>query len=290
MSALSADQIQDDKKTANFLAKWFISRTDVFAEQQADGSYRPVRRSIKMQDILDHLSGSKTYGHYMLDQFNRTKMFVLDLDFNPDGWIPGLQMSTCVDDLTTQAWMDSFAVRELRTAWMDRRDPARDYLKMCMRTVASRLQKCIHETLGLNSYAAYSGSKGIHIYVPLALPKPGTASLERVPASMAREAAHLVLENSGLFVQKNSGDTFWAGDTQVSPEAGLFSAEIFPKQSQLDTESRSSLGSLVRLPLGKNLKNKRDAGFFIDDTRPMSELASQDPSTVIRAFEVNASS
>lgn len=58
----------------------FQGRTDAFAEQQDDGSYRPVRRPITKEDYLAHGRGEHTYGIYTTQRNNTTKLLVFDVD------------------------------------------------------------------------------------------------------------------------------------------------------------------------------------------------------------------
>jgi len=58
----------------------FAGRDGVFAEQQADGSYLPVRRPITRQDYIAHGCGDHTYGIYTVNSDNQTRFIVFDLD------------------------------------------------------------------------------------------------------------------------------------------------------------------------------------------------------------------
>jgi len=63
----------------------FRGREDVFArqwhEQESDTSgYVPVRRPMQPEDAADHLKGLRTYGIYLLDGEDRTRLGVIDID------------------------------------------------------------------------------------------------------------------------------------------------------------------------------------------------------------------
>lgn len=58
----------------------FISRTDCYAVQNADGSYRAVREKISDKHIQDHLSGMQTIGVYLLNEDSKVKFMALDID------------------------------------------------------------------------------------------------------------------------------------------------------------------------------------------------------------------
>jgi hypothetical protein len=77
-----------------------VHRADVFAQQHADGSYRPVKRPLDDMDIEEHLGGMASYGVYVIDPHdhhsncpgaggcfcypNTVKYVVFDLDtYNP---------------------------------------------------------------------------------------------------------------------------------------------------------------------------------------------------------------
>lgn len=58
----------------------FIGRSDLFAEQHADGSWSPVRRPVTDEDIADHLAGRKTIGFYIVNPAGTVQSAVLDID------------------------------------------------------------------------------------------------------------------------------------------------------------------------------------------------------------------
>ena len=46
--------------------KHFVGRRDVFAQQNSEGQYHPVKRRLEAADLSDHLDGVKTYGTYVV--------------------------------------------------------------------------------------------------------------------------------------------------------------------------------------------------------------------------------
>jgi Uncharacterized protein conserved in bacteria len=62
------------------LVGMFISRDDVYAKQQADGSYRKASSLITEQTIKDHLDGTITMGVYQLSKENKVKWICFDID------------------------------------------------------------------------------------------------------------------------------------------------------------------------------------------------------------------
>lgn len=240
-------------EVANLLAKKFIARPDVKARQY-DGGYVPVedkngnRFPWTRQDLLDHLDGKTTYGHYLLSQDSECKLFVFDVDLEKQGvWEEVID-----DDHQT------FHPFDPRAAWQDRSHPGRPFMKRQFREIAHRLGKAIETELEIPWAAAYSGGKGIHVY--------GFTGL--MPAADVRDGALLVLENL-TSVQPLRGANFFT-DTDFPN----MSIEVFPKQSSLDGKD---LGNLCRLPLGRNLKNPKDPTFFLDMTSAMNEMRPLDP-------------
>lgn len=70
----------------------FLHRTDVFAEQQPDGAYYPVRRPITDDDIAEHLAGFASYGTYVIRPEDQTVKYVLfDLDTHEESALERLK-------------------------------------------------------------------------------------------------------------------------------------------------------------------------------------------------------
>ena len=102
------------------LASKFIQRREPVAQQFGTGGYRPLRDSetkkplaiFNKTTLTEHLSGTKTYGHYMLDQNDMTKLFVLDIDLTQAGFVPAKDLNmTDPSDEDYQAWVRSFIMR-----------------------------------------------------------------------------------------------------------------------------------------------------------------------------------
>lgn len=64
----------------------FVGRRDSFAVQQRDGSYRPVRTTLTVEYLREHLAGRCTLGTYVLDEQERCQFAVFDAD-QPDGLV-----------------------------------------------------------------------------------------------------------------------------------------------------------------------------------------------------------
>lgn len=267
--------MNENFQLANLLANRFIARPDVKAEQERSGAWHPVCTRNKQgevteyfkftrTDLVNHVTGKKTFGHYLLNQDSQCKLFAFDIDLEKTGfWAPEVT--------NEQAWdigADSYTgpIEEFnpREAWQDRAHPARRWMKFQFRTLAHLLTMHIDRELGIETATAYSGSKGIHVY--------GFTGL--MPAADAREAALIVLDSFGSDSWKPvRGDNFFKCSNQ-DPVTGYpnLSIELFPKQGSLENKD---LGNLMRLPLGRNLKSS-DPTFFVDPSAPIGELKPMD--------------
>ena len=258
---------------ASLLAQRFISRRDAKAIQKIDGGYAPVRdRSTStdvgwsMRDIADHLNGGVTYGHYLLDGANQTKLMCFDCDLidKPAKWVWQPDIASLGDTHYDQAVLDQWFTDNTRvydTAspredWRDRAHPGRAWYKLHMRLIADRITTAVRQELDIPAIAAYTGNKGVHVY----------GLTGKIPASQARLGAELVMKS--LHFEHVNGS--WI-DTNQDPHDSnsLFTVEVYPKQ---DTVGEGGYGNLVRLPLGRNMKNTADPTFFIDQRRALNEL------------------
>lgn len=259
---------------ATLIAQKFIQRRSAKARQYVypdRDEYRPVgtwengkRASLEpfmMNDIVAHLEGRATYGHYLLDENDMVKLFAFDVDLEKSGsWVELPDLSDSEFGIDNERYDSLIKVHECnpREAWRDRAHPARPWLKYQLRHMADRLCREISETLEIPTAAAYSGNKGIHVY----------GFTGTIPAGQAREAAEIVLDSIGGIVAKR-GKNFFKTEDQ-DPVSGFpnISIEVFPKQESL---SGKDLGNLMRLPLGRNMKSN-DPTFFIDMCAPAMKL------------------
>lgn len=259
----------------DLIARRFIARPDVKAIQHRDGSWSPhtvtgkrdgERIPWKRPHLQEHLAGTKTYGHYLLNTDSTCKLFAFDIDleksgFVPDPWSPVISENGDVNDTFVQIDGET---QNLRDMWLDRKSHARPYFKLQFKQIAHKLMQGVHDELDLECAAAYSGGKGVHVYgfFPKAL-----------PAEEAREGALAVLESLDCFEPSKGENFFRHRDTDPLTGFPNLSIEIFPKQSSLDGKD---LGNLMRLPLGRNQKSS-DPTFFIDMTSPLGDLVPVDP-------------
>lgn len=251
---------------ATLIAKRFIQRKDVKAVQVGDGGYRPVREGWKMGDLRSHVQGEQTFGHYTTDQDGLTKLIVFDVDLDTEGtWVEEPDWDKIE---TNQDFQDNLIVHEgvnPRELWHDRKHPSRNWFKFQFRTMCDALTSAVTNNLGFDCVSAYSGNKGCHVYV--FFPEP-------IEASVARRMSLTTLEYAGGLISPNNnfapakGDNFFK-HTEDDPWYSLqnLTVEVFPKQDQV-----KDLGNLVRLPLGKNMKNPKDPCFFIDQRQAQTVL------------------
>jgi hypothetical protein len=242
---------------AKLFASRFIARPDIKAVQHSDGSYAPTRGAgWKAADIDAHIAGAATYGHYLLNTDDTVKLFCFDVDLRQDGHLPstGLGEGEAVADFTPA---------DPRAVWADRKDVRRNYLKYSMRMVAHVLAERIQSELGIDVAAAYSGSKGVHVY----------GMTGKISAADARDGAMIVIDSLAMFEPERGDSLFRCKDTDVENPFTNFSIEVYPKQSSL---AGKDLGNLLRLPLGRNNKSK-DPTFFMDMTAPLAEMRPVDP-------------
>lgn len=217
----------------------------------------PWRRS----DIEAHLNGSQTFGHYVLSPDDQCKLFAFDIDLKKDNPKTGFRGSYVPNFGQSPSTVEFCDVRE---AWHNRKHSGRDWLKYQLKMTAHRLMAVIDKELELPCAAAYTGNKGVHVY----------AFTGTISADEAFDGAHIVLDALGEWSPTRGANFF--EHANIDPLLGYpnLSIEVFPKQKSLDGKS---LGNLLRLPLGKNLKNPKDPTFFLDMTSPMAVMAPLDP-------------
>lgn len=259
------------RELADLIASRFIARTDVKAIQHSnsDGEviYSPVRsgkppNQVNLpwtrDDLEAHLAGTKTFGHYLVNQDDMCKLLCFDIDLEQSGWLP----TTFEPDVGPGHFE---RVDDLRGAWHTRNHPARTFMKAQFHDLAHRISKVVTEITHYDVAVCYSGNKGVHIYVFFP---------EKRTADRARIGSDYILETFGKF-EDTKGSKIFYKSVDKDPESGYpnLSIEVFPKQDSINKEG---LGNLLRLPLGRNLKHS-DPTFFVDMTAPMNTLTPVDP-------------
>jgi hypothetical protein len=262
------------------IAKRFIQRRDVKAVQFNSGAYVPDRElkdrqgnpdpgrfgplGFKVQHLRDHLAGTATYGHYLLDHEDKCRLFAFDIDLEKEGsWVqlPALDGTEIADDISDEDFAKLCSTNECnpREVWLDRRQQAaRNWYKYQFGMLARKMTAVIQEHLDIPCAAAYSGNKGIHVY----------GFTGEMPAAEVRAAANLVLEIMDEWEPKKGIHFFQHRIKDPVMGYPSISVEVFPKQDSLDGKD---LGNLMRLPLGRNLKTT-DPTFFLDLTSPIAQM------------------
>jgi hypothetical protein len=251
------------KHWASLFARRFIQRKDVKAIQIPDGEYRPLREPWRGRDIVAHLKGSKTYGHYMVDQGNLCKLFAFDIDLEttgslPRGYVPGESPK-------------NFAPCNPRELWGREQLVCRPWMVYQFRMIAEKLAGIAQKELEIQTAVAYSGNKGVHVY----------CFTGPIPAKDARDGAQLVLDTLGEF-ELVRGNNFWKHrDTDPVDGFPNLSVEVFPKQAEI---SADGFGNLMRLPGGIHQKSKSE-GYFLDCTAPLNDLRPLDFTTALEVAD-----
>lgn len=249
----------------NLLASRFIQRKDVKAVQKGD-AYYPDRSRWTRADLEAHVSGEKSFGHYLVDTESQCKLFAFDIDLmkwdegrstrSQPTWVPidgdGYSLDTEPKPLQPRdAWHHPKAPPELRR-----------FLIAQMRGVADMFATLIAD-LGIDVAVSYSGSKGMHVYG-----FTGTA-----PAHDVRGAAMDIIDIAGCFEPLRGKNFFRHISDDPRTGHGCIEVEVFPKQSNLDDKD---LGNLLRLPLGTHAKSGNRA-YFVTLNSNIDELVELDP-------------
>lgn len=203
-----------------------------------------------MQDIVDHIEGRKTYGHYVVSPEGTCRVIVFDVDLrakaNPErGEDPIMFDGSEIDP---------------REVWSGPGGPAKKDLALQLRALTEGFARRGKKLFDLPVMVSYSGAKGMHAYVCL---ERGTQAAE------AREMAHLLIESFDGAIVPDKGKNFFRHEFGYP----ALSVEVFPKQ---DTVGGDGFGNLVRLPLGVNQKSGK-AGFFLDLNTPQDTFKLDDP-------------
>lgn len=269
-----------EKEIAAEIGKLFIQRRDVRAEQSRfNGKWARQNQPFKMADVIAHVRGEKSYGHYLLDQESRCRVFALDID------LVDTKMSTLKHGTPEQQAKyvpcfypgpNGLVEYNPREAWTDRAHPYRAQTKKALKFVAEEIASVIVGEMELPCLVSYSGSKGMHVYAILHESVGGPGPLA---AEDAREGAILVLERTGRFVPSHGKNFYRAIDQNPINGFPQVEVEIFPKQARV---GEGGFGNLMRLPLGRNFKSKKDRSFFVDLGGNLDEMVPADPLTALK--------
>jgi hypothetical protein len=264
---------QVSRKLEDLLASKFIQRRDVKSQQTHNGAYYPVTEGRdgpyipwSRDDLTDHLTGKKSYGHYLVDKDGNAKLFAFDIDLTKwsekSGRVAPAWLAIDEEGFTVTGEPKPLQPRE---AWNHPKAPPelRRFLISQLRGIAEKLATVTLDVLNVPVAVSYSGGKGLHVYG-----LTGTA-----PAQDLRSAAMEVISFAGCF-EPLRGKNFYR-HVDESPRTGFpcIDVEVFPKQDDLDGKD---LGNLMRLPLGTHAKSRQEA-YFLDLSSPIDELKVAEP-------------
>lgn len=242
----------EERQIAAALGKLFVQRRDVKAEQnKIDGKWARKKSPIGMRDVIAHIRGERSFGHYLIDTEDKCRVFALDID---------LRKTPSYYPLVSAAGETTLHEYIPREAWTDRAHPSRLWTKLSLRVVANQIARVIMDDLELPCLVSYSGSKGLHVYAFFDTP---------VLAKDAHEGAVMVIERTGLFKPARGKNFYEAIDQSPLDGYPNLEVETYPKQ---DSVGKDGYGNLMRLPLGRNFKSRRDTSFFVDMSDVGAEL------------------
>lgn len=233
----------------------FIQRRDVKAAQgEADFKgdiipWQPIKTPFKVQDFVDHLNGTRSFGHYVVDSNNKCKLFAFDIDMNIKGKLitPDESIIPC----------------NPREVFLDLTHWGRPQLIQEIKAMAEGLAYRIDTLLGISTAIHFSGNKGLHVY----------GFTGETDAVFAREAAKGVLDSFGCF-EAFRGENFFRHITSYEN----ISIEIFPKQDKLSNPD--GYGNLLALPLGVH-KVSGMKKMFVSTKGSPDSLEELDPSKAL---------
>lgn len=228
-----------ERSIVDLIGKRFISHNEKYAEQHSNGSYGPIPGAFTRPTLAAHLRGDRSYGHYLVSKEDDcVKLVAFDLDLRNE-----------------PVEIDGHVCESPRAALADPEHPDREVLVLQLRMLAHHFSYRMRdiaadEKLQIKVAAAFSGSKGIHVYGWFR---------ERYPAGKAIRFGHITLAS---FKHRGSLDFITVrGKSTFRNELafGAVDVEIYPKQRSLDGKTH---GNLMRLPLGKNRKTDGDSFFL----------------------------
>jgi len=251
-------------EVTNLLASRFIQRKDVKAVQRGD-IYYPDRSRWTRADLEAHVSGEKSFGHYLVGTDGQCKLFAFDIDLMKwderntraqPTWVP-------IDENGYNADAEPKTLQP-RDAWQHPKAPPelRRFLVAQMRGVADLLATLTAD-LGIDVAVSYSGSKGMHVY----------GFTGAAPAHDVRGAAMDIIDIAGCFEPLRGKNFFRHASDDPRTGHGCIEVEVFPKQDDL---SGKDLGNLLRLPLGVHTKSGKRAHFVTLNSH-VDELVELDP-------------
>jgi len=251
----------------DLLAKRFIARPDVHAEQWNNGGWSPKEVPFGRKLLQSHLDGKATLGHYMLSEEDECKLFAFDLDLDK----PTKDRNSGMVIPIYYRLDDGTAIPiNPREAWYGDNQEIVAGLTLELRSLAEILALRVRTMFDLDVAVAFSGNKGLHVYAFLGMP---------LPAELAIEMSNAVLGSFNEMFYATDGKNFYK---HRSPAFEHVTVETFPKQAK---RPNGGYGNLMKLPLGKDSRTGHK-GFFVDLDAPDDVLQSTDPIPTLKGMAV----
>jgi len=142
-----------NEELARLIGHRLIARKDVKALQTPDRGYERRKRQFTMKNMHEHIEGTRSWGHYLLDTDSTTKIFAFDIDVD----------------------------KEYRHVVTNESDPEFERMWFILQTMADGLGQRAHRSaieMGVDCTIAvsYGGGKGLHVIGIFDEPLPASAS------------------------------------------------------------------------------------------------------------------
>jgi hypothetical protein len=240
-------QVPEVAELTKLLGTNFVQRRDVKAWQRDNGEWFPDETPMSLADFTAHLDGSKTMGHYMVDQEDHCRLFAFDIDLrsHKDAFQGPCEYTWCEEQgVHKHGWIYDQQEKWLRDEWLKDESPFKERLTIQLRCMAEGLALKAARKYSVPVAICDSGGKGLHVYV----------FTGPIPAEMAIQMGDECLDEAGLGPTR--GTNFYQ---HAHGEYQSLEIELFPKQASLDGKK---LGNLMKLPLGVNRKTGRRSEFI----------------------------
>lgn len=244
-------QMPDTMALVKGLGELFIQRKDVKSFQNDKGEWHPAKCSecktaktvclhnpMTLRDFQEHLEGSATMGHYLINPETQTcKFFAFDLDVRK------------VSDEYKPTWEGvPITPRDL----LHTDHPYAKALKEDLLRLAEGLARRASRVLNIQTAIVDSGGKGLHVY----------CFTGEIPGEAAQKLGHRLLESFRCFTPTR-GQNFWRhSNPDIFQDIEI---EVFPKQA---TVNEGSMGNLMKLPLGEHRVTGRVSTFLTTNSNP----------------------
>jgi hypothetical protein len=266
----------ETNQLAEALLEHFVQRHDVKAIQKSD-LYMPVTTTGKvgapfvpwsLDDVTAHLTGQRSYGHYLVDKDGKSRVLAFDIDISkPNPQFPREFLWVGIEPDGLYSNMEPRPLNP-REAWFHPQAPEtlRRFLRAQLMEAANLLSVIIVELLELPVAVSYSGNKGVHVY---ALTGP-------MSADELREMGKGVMDYTEQFEPLRGKNFYKAVSDDPYVGLGCIDVEVFPKQGKVG----DGLGNLMRLPLGTHMKSGQPS-YFLSLSGEVDEFKELDPMTAL---------